>query len=69
MHEREGSDVWGAYIAEILGPNFMGRDVYVGDGQNIVSAHVGAGCPACQTGAQAQLLRAEKSLHNPRFAR
>lgn len=63
---------WGAYIAEIVGPNFLGRDVLVGDGQNILSAHVGSNCPACQTGVRAQLLRqaqqreAFQSLHRER---
>jgi hypothetical protein len=34
VHESsDNGKAWGAYIAEILGPNFMGRDVYVGDGQ------------------------------------
>ena len=69
VHEAGDSEPWGAYIAEILGPNFMGRDVYVGDGQNILSAHVGSGCPACQFGGQAHLLRAEKSAHSLRFER
>jgi protein-tyrosine phosphatase len=70
VHESgDAARPWGAYIAEILGPNFMGRDVYVGDGQNIVSTNVGSGCPACQSGAQAHLLRAEKSAHSLRFIR
>ena len=52
-------DAWGAYIAEILGSNFMGKDVLVGDGQNFLSAHMG-GCPACQTGVRSHLLQAAK---------
>ena len=34
----QGSVGWGAYVAEILGPNSLGSDVYVGDGQNILAA-------------------------------
>ena len=58
----------GAYIAEILGANSMGKDVLVGDGQNILSAHMG-GCPACQTGVRAHLLQAAKTAENRRFTR
>lgn len=50
----------GAYIAEILGSNFMGRDVLVGDGQNILSHHLG-GCPACEAGATRALLKAARA--------
>ncbi len=61
VHSKEkGSGGWGAYIAEILGSNFMGRDVLVGDGQNILSHQVGA-CPACMAGATAELLKAART--------
>ena len=33
VHRGDHSSSWGAYIAEILGASFMGRDVLVGDGQ------------------------------------
>ena len=56
VHDSNNPDAWGAYIAEILGPNFLGRDVLVGDGQNTL-AHLGDSCPACQTGERARLLR------------
>ena len=56
VHDPKNPQVWGAYIAEILGPNFLGRDVLVGDGQNTL-AFVGQECPACQSGGNAQLLR------------
>ncbi len=55
----EEDESWGAYIAEILGSNFMGKDVLVGDGQNFLSAHMG-GCPACQTGVRSHLLQAAR---------
>lgn len=61
-------DAWGAYIAEILGANFLGKDVLVGDGQNILSAHMG-GCPACQTGVRAHLLQAARSAEERRVFR
>ncbi len=57
VHDPENPDSWGAYIAEILGPNFMGRDILVGDGQNTLSAHINEACPACQSGVRAHLLR------------
>ena len=53
----------GAYIAEILGANFLGKDVLVGDGQNILSAHMG-GCPACQTGVRSHLLQAARAAES-----
>ena len=56
VHDPNDPDAWGAYIAEILGPNFLGRDVLVGDGQNTLANFVD-GCPACQTGERARLLR------------
>eukprot|EP00094_Tigriopus_californicus_P001276 TCALIF_01236-PA protein Name:"Similar to Ptp69D Tyrosine-protein phosphatase 69D (Drosophila melanogaster)" AED:0.07 eAED:0.07 QI:0/0.91/0.84/0.92/1/1/13/255/1330 len=54
---------YGAYIAEILGSNFMGKDVFIGDGQNILSANMG-GCPACQTGVRAHLLQAARQAES-----
>ena len=62
----------GAYIAEILGASFMGRDVLVGDGQNILSREIGnLDCPACRVGATAELLKAVRAQENKkrRFAR
>jgi len=59
-HDPSGSG-GGAYVAEILGPNFLGRDVLVGDGQNILSARVGRKCPACQTGVRSHLLQAART--------
>lgn len=56
LHDPKSPGLWGAYIAEILGPNFLGRDVLIGDGQNTL-ANVGEGCPACQSGVRAHLLR------------
>jgi hypothetical protein len=57
VHDPNNSESWGAYVAEILGPNFLGRDVLIGDGQNTLSAYLGDNCPACQTGVRAHLLR------------
>ena len=34
VHDPKNPNAWGAYIAEILGMGFLGRDVFVGDGQN-----------------------------------
>ena len=64
----------GAYIAEILGASFMGRDVLVGDGQNILSREIGnLDCPACRVGATAELLKAvrhaQEDKKKRRFAR
>ena len=63
----------GAYIAEILGASFMGRDVLVGDGQNILSREIGnLDCPACRVGATAELLKAVRHAQEDkkrRFAR
>jgi hypothetical protein len=59
-HDPSGSG-GGAYVAEILGSNFLGRDVVIGDGQNILSARVGEGCPACQTGVRSHLLQAART--------
>lgn len=64
----QSHSVWGAYIAEILGANFMGKEVLVGDGQNFLSAHMG-GCPACQTGVRAHLLQAAQMAERKRFTR
>ena len=71
-HDAVQSSPWGAYIAEILGASFMGRDVLVGDGQNILSREVGnLDCPACRVGATAELLKAVRAQENKkrRFAR
>eukprot|EP00095_Tigriopus_kingsejongensis_P005144 maker-scaffold100_size373717-snap-gene-2.51 protein:Tk05144 transcript:maker-scaffold100_size373717-snap-gene-2.51-mRNA-1 annotation:"receptor-type tyrosine-protein phosphatase alpha" len=62
------SSASGAYIAEILGSNFMGKDVFIGDGQNILSAGMG-GCPPCQTGVRAHLLRAAQRAESRRLNR
>ena len=64
----QSSDAWGAYISEILGANFMGRDILVGDGQNILATQWG-GCPACRTGVQAHLLQAVQKIEAKRYAR
>ena len=56
VHDSKNPNAWGAYIAEILGMSFLGRDVFVGDGQNTL-ANVGDECPACQSGVRAHLLR------------
>lgn len=56
VHDPKNPGVWGAYIAEILNPAVLGRDVLVGDGQNTL-ANVGERCPACQSGVRAHLLR------------
>ena len=59
---RSSSPSAGAYIAEILGASFMGRDVLVGDGQNILSREIGnLDCPACRVGATAELLKAVRA--------
>ena len=72
VHRDHPSSSAGAYIAEILGASFMGRDVLVGDGQNILSREVGnLDCPACRVGATAELLKAVRAQENKkrRFAR
>ena len=56
VHDAANPSVWGAYIAEILGPNSLGKDVLIGDGQNTL-ANVGEECPACQSGIRAHLLK------------
>ena len=70
---RSSSASAGAYIAEILGASFMGRDVLVGDGQNILSREIGnLDCPACRVGATAELLKAVRHAQEDkkrRFAR
>ena len=66
VHSSE--DKWGAYLAEILGTNFMGREIFVGDGQNILAANMG-GCAACQSGVRTQLLQAARRAETRRFAR
>ena len=75
-HASPGS--WGAYVAEILGPNFLGHDVFIGDGQNtlanlpsdgLTGGRGSSGCQACQTGVHAHLLTAVKRAENKRFAR
>jgi len=61
---RKTKESWGAYIAEILGPNALGNDVIVGDGKNIIAAASTPGrsrCPACWYGVHAQLLTPAKS--------
>ena len=68
VHDPKNPNMWGAYIAEILGPNFLGRDVLVGDGQNTL-AFVGDQCPACHSGARAQLLRQVQSRESQRYKR
>ena len=68
VHDPNDPDSWGAYIAEILGPNFLGRDVLVGDGQNTL-AHVSDNCPACQTGERARLLRQTSQFRNSQHYR
>ena len=41
VHDPKNPNAWGAYIAEILGMGFLGRDVFVGDGQNTLgTVHV-----------------------------
>ncbi len=68
MPGEDEDESWGAYIAEILGSNFMGKDVLVGDGQNVLSVHMG-GCPACHTGVRSHLLQATKVAESrKRFA-
>ena len=42
-HTDEG---WGAYLAEVISPIYMGRDVYVGDGKNTAALGLG-NCPEC----------------------
>ena len=72
VHRDHSSSSGGAYIAEILGASFMGRDVLVGDGQNILSREVGnLDCPACRVGATAELLKAVRAQENKerRFVR
>jgi hypothetical protein len=71
------SESSGAYVAEILGPNFLGHDVFIGDGQNTLAnlpsnRAIGTGrstCRACQTHSHAHLLTAVKQAENRRFAR
>lgn len=68
----ETSDSWGAYVAEILGPNTLGEDVFVGDGQNILAASSASGgsqCPACHTGVHAHLLSVARKAENLRVVR
>ena len=70
-------DSSGAYVAEILGPNFLGHDVFIGDGQNTLanipsSGNIGIGksvCRACQTHSHAHLLTTVKQAENRRFTR
>ena len=70
-------DSSGAYVAEILGPNFLGHDVFIGDGQNTLAnlppnRAVGGGrssCRACQAHSHAHLLTTVKQAENRRFAR
>lgn len=66
VHQSSSSGETGAYIAEILGSNFLGKTVLVGDGQNILSAHMG-GCPLCRTGVQAHLLQATQIAQQKAF--
>ena len=54
VHDKTQPGSWGAYIAEILSPGMLGRDVLVGDGQNTL-VHVDDRCPACQSGVRAHL--------------
>ena len=71
------SESSGAYVAEILGPNFLGHDVFIGDGQNTLAnlpsnRAIGterSTCRACQTHSHAHLLTAVKQAENRRFAR
>ena len=42
-HTDEG---WGAYLAEVISPIYMGRDVFVGDGKNTAALGLG-NCPEC----------------------
>ena len=71
------SESSGAYVAEILGPNFLGHDVFIGDGQNTLAnlpsnGGIGGGrstCRACQTHSHAHLLTTVKQAENRRFAR
>ena len=66
-HEEGG---WGAYVAEILGPNVLGQDVYVGDGQNILAAASTSGsgqrCSACHSGVHTHLLTNAKYVDSKR---
>ena len=67
----------GAYVAEILGPNFLGHDVFIGDGQNTLAnlpsnRAVQNGrsiCRACQTHSHAHLLTTVKQAETKRYAR